>query len=122
MSDGLSPLKIGAAGACRAGDSPELTAGGCRLACCGLCFLQVLRPDDNSSLGGEVDDIEIDTCVRDLPGERPQRPRAVFDLEDQHRPLRGHASPRSFKRLACLLDVLHQDMPDASTTNHESGD
>src|SRR4029077_15039091 len=65
-------------------------------------LLDVFRPDHDPCLRRQVDGVQADARIGDLPCQLPQRARLVLDVEHQGVLLAGDASARALQRLARL--------------------
>src|SRR5436190_20956564 len=79
---------------------------GARLSATGGAFaggsarlLDIRRADDDPRLRREVDGVQVDAGIGDLPGEFPERARFVLDLQHQGVLLPVPAGPAAFNAL-----------------------
>jgi hypothetical protein len=76
----------------------------------GLQPFEIIGPEDESVPRGHVDEVEIDTGLRNLAGQVGEHTRPVFDVDDDHLPLPAHAKVRDRKRMLHSFGVRHQDV------------
>src|SRR5947207_4990817 len=100
---------------------------GARLSATGGAFaggsarlLDIRRADDDPRLRREVDGVQVDAGIGDLPGEFPERARFVLDLQHQGVLLAGHSSAGALQRLTRLPAVLDQHVAEAVAAYDDS--